>query len=237
MTGPDPSVTPPARCPICGGGRFVHTPVLWPGLVDEWGLSADEAAYIDAQQGTRCDTCQSNLRSLALALAIMQWAGYAGLFGQFVHDPRHAALRLLEVNEAGTLHHLLRILPGHRFGVYPQVDLMQLPFASGTFDLVVHSDTLEHVPDPRRALEECRRVLAVDGALVFTVPTIVGRLTRSRAGLPQSYHGLAGANDPGMAVHTEFGADVWAFVLAAGFRSCELVPCAFPAGLAIIARR
>ena len=51
--------------------------------------------------------------------------------------------------------------------------------ASGTYDLVVHSDTLEHVPDPVRALQECRRVLRPLGACCFTVPIVVGRLTRS----------------------------------------------------------
>jgi hypothetical protein len=39
-----------------------------------------------------------------------------------------------------------------------------------------------------------------------------------------------------MLVHTEFGADVWTYVLGVGFSSCELVPVAYPAGLAIIAK-
>jgi len=43
--------------------------------------------------------------------------------------------------------------------------------------------------------------------------------------------------DPGMLVHTEFGADVWTMVLAAGFSSCKLVPYVFPSGLAIVGER
>ena len=40
-------------CDVCGSSEFEHTPVLWPSLISEWGLDADEAAYIDIQQGTR----------------------------------------------------------------------------------------------------------------------------------------------------------------------------------------
>ena len=40
-----------------------------------------------------------------------------------------------------------------------------------------------------RLAEFCRRVLKPEGALCFTVPKIVGRLTRSRDGLPKSYNG------------------------------------------------
>ena len=112
----------------------------------------------------------------------------------------------------------------------------RLPFPSSSFDLVVHSDTLEHVTDPRKGLEECRRIVSDQGALVFTVPVIVGRLTRARDGMPPSYHGHEGCVDPGMLVHTEFGADVWALVVQAGFSSCELLPYLAPAGLAIVAR-
>lgn len=232
-------VVPPEQCAVCGGHTFVHAPVLWAELIAEWGISAAEAAYIDAQQGTRCETCGSNLRSLALAAAIMRWRGTGGpvTFVDFVQAPAQAGLRLLELNEAGTLHPLLARLPRHEYGAYPDVDMMQLPYADGSFDIVVHSDTLEHVPDPERGLRECHRVLAPSGAAVFTVPTVVGRLSRSRAGLAPSYHGAPNAHDPLMAVHSEFGADVWALVLSVGFQSCELVPCGFPAGLAIVARR
>ena len=79
-------------------------------------------------------------------------------------------------------------------------------------------------------------MLDVGGALALTVPTVLGRLTRSRAGLPASYHGAADANDPQMLVHTEFGADLWVGVFEAGFTSCELVTFSYPAGLAIIGR-
>jgi hypothetical protein len=63
-----------------------------------------------------------------------------------------------------------------------------------------------------------------------------------RTSQPQScdiaakHHGYEGSTDPGMLVHTEFGADVWALVIRAGFSSCELVPFRFPAGVGVLAR-
>lgn len=232
-----PPMVPPECCHVCGGRAFTHTAVLWPELVAEWGISEAETAYIDVQQGTRCQACGANVRSIALAAALMRWSGHAGPLTQFVADPRVSRLRMLELNEAGTLHDILTRMPGHRYGAYPDVDMMRLPYDDASFDVVIHSDTLEHVPDPGLGLRECRRVLAPDGAVVFTVPMIIGRLSRSRAGLPPSHHGAPGAKDPLMRVHTEFGADAWTFLLDAGFSSCEVVPLVFPAGLALIGRR
>jgi SAM-dependent methyltransferase len=223
-------------CSVCGQHEFVHSAVLWPELVSAWGLSEDESRYIDIQQGTRCSACGANVRSIALALAVMRACDFTGTLSAFAADRGQAALRVLEINEAGGLHPTLARLPGHRLIAHPQYDMTSLPFPEGSFDLVVHSDTLEHVPNPMKGLEECLRILAPNGALAFTVPVIVGRLSRDRSFLPPSYHGQEGSLDPGMLVHTEFGADVWTYVLGAGFSSCELVPVAYPAGLAVLAK-
>jgi SAM-dependent methyltransferase len=231
-----PTLTRLEICDVCGGRTFEHTPVLWPELIAEWNLSPYEAEYIDVQQGTHCRSCGSNVRSIALARAIMRFSHFAGTLSAFVADPSQHNLRVLEINEAGTLHPVLRQLPGHRLASYPDVDMRNLPFSPASFDLIVHSDTLEHVPTPLNGLKECRRVADDRGAVIFTVPVIFERVTRSRDGLPPSYHGNSNSPDPGMVVHTEFGADVWAFVARAGFSSCEMLPYQFPAGLAIVAR-
>ena len=223
-------------CDVCGGREFKHSRVLWPALVSAWELSEDEARYIDIQQGTHCAGCGSNVRSIALARAIMRVRGHERFLTEFVSAPGQASLRVLEINEAGSLHPHLKQLPGHTLAWFPECDMTNLPFPDGAFDLVVHSDTLEHVADPLKGLRECRRVLDGRGALAFTVPVVPGRLSRSRAALPASYHGCEGTTDPGMLVHTEFGADFWALVMRAGFSSCEVVSFHYPAGLGILAR-
>ena len=221
-----------ASCPCCGGYEWEHTPVLWPGLVAEWELSPDEAVYIDRQQGFHCVACGSNLRSMALAQAILDTSVFDGTLSQFV-DLADESLRVLEINEAGQLSQFLRVLPGHRLVSFPEVDMQHLPFGDASFDMVIHSDTLEHVPDPLKALTECRRVMAPSGAMCFTVPIVTGRLTRGRASLPSSYHGSK--EDPIYLVATEYGADAWCHVFLAGFDECRMTCVEFPAGLALTA--
>jgi SAM-dependent methyltransferase len=108
-----------------------------------------------------------------------------------------------------------------------------MPYPDESFDLVVHSDTLEHVLDPFRALSECRRVLRPTGALCFTVPVIVGRLTRSCTGRPPSFHGTPTTESEDLRVQTEFGADMWTWPLRAGFAAVTITTTEYPAALAV----
>ena len=92
-----------------------------------------------------------------------------------------------------------------------------------TFDLVVHSETLEHVADPTRALSEAHRVLRPGGFTCYTVPYLLSRLTRSTEGKPPTYHGSqAEEGFEGLRVETEYGADFWSQPLAAGFAGSAL---------------
>jgi SAM-dependent methyltransferase len=220
------------KCTCCGSGTIEDKHVLWAELVDEWDLTPDEAAYIDRQQGTHCTECGSNLRSMALAGAIMACFGHEGPFREFLAGETARGLGVLEINEAGRLTPFLKELPRHKLVKYPQVDMMSLPFGEAAIDLVVHSDTLEHVPDPVLGLSECRRVLRPGGCCVFTVPIVVGRLTRSRDGLPPSYHGSPD-NPVDCTVRTEYGADVWTHVMLAGFRECRIFSVEYPAAQAL----
>lgn len=222
-------------CPCCGGQSLTYQSILWPELVAAWRLDPEEAAYVNQQQGFHCAACGNNLRAMVLARAVLACCRAAGTLAEFVRTPAAATLRVLEVNEAGRLTPILSALPHHRLVRYPDVDMQVLPFAGETFDMVIHSDTLEHVEHPIRALAECRRVLAPGGYCIFTVPTIVGRLTASRAGLTESYHGSEA--HPEFLVRTEYGADAWTHVMRAGFEECRLFALAFPSAIAYVGVR
>ena len=224
-------------CPVCGGVDFLLNTVLWPKLINDWQLSSNEVDYVNRQQGFCCTACGNNLRSMALADAILRTYDFSGTLESFSESDVGRTIKVLEINDAGGLSPTLKVLPNHRLVRYPEYDMTNLEFESGVFDLVIHSDTLEHVPNPERGLSECHRILRENGKCIFTIPIIVDRMSRSRIGLSPSYHGQSGVLANDQVVCTEFGVDAWATVLKAGFRSCEIYSFEYPAALAIIARK
>jgi SAM-dependent methyltransferase len=222
-------------CSVCGGTQFRAGPVIWPELAAEWQLSDPERAYVDRQQGCGCMACGANLRIIALTNAVRAFVGTPRTLMQAIMQGELRHLRVLDCNGADGLSAALAALPGYFRADYPQYDMRQLPFPDNSFDLIVHSDTLEHIEHPVVALQECRRVLDPAGRLCFSVPIIHGRLTRNRAGLPPSYHGSPSANRGDFIVHSEFGADFYSYVYQAGFTDLALTQVDFPSALAISA--
>lgn len=220
-------------CVVCGGSEFSFPTALWPELISGWRLTPEEVDVINRQQAGHCVACRNNLRSIALAKAILAVCGANMTFNDFAARSR---VRILELNKAGTLNPVLSKIDGHVFASYPEVDMHALPYADGAFDLVVHSDTLEHVPNPIHALKECRRVVRPGGALCYTVPMLVGRMSADcREGRPY-YHGSPGTQAEDYRVITEFGADAWTYAMRAGFQRVEFIAFEYPSAVAIIAR-
>ncbi len=220
-------------CSLCGSTAFTAQPVLWPGLVAEWQLAPEEVAYVDAQQGMRCDGCGASLRAVALGLAVGEFLGDSQPIALAL--PAVPGLRVLDLNGIPALSSLIAAMPNAVRADYPAVDMQAMPWPDASFDLVLHSDTLEHIPNPLRALAECRRILRPGGRLCYTVPTIIGRLSRSRAGLPASFHGNPETATEDHIVQTEFGADAWTYPLRAGFERVMMHQVEFPAATAISA--
>ncbi len=58
---------------------------------------------------------------------------------------------------------------GHLSPRFLQADVQSLPFADGTFDVVLVAHVLEHMANPKRALAELHRVLRQGGILIACV--------------------------------------------------------------------
>lgn len=60
-------------------------------------------------------------------------------------------------------------------------DIQQIPFADATFDLVISCETIEHVPDPAKAVRELGRVLKPGCPLILTTPNYMNFIGVYRA--------------------------------------------------------
>jgi GT2 family glycosyltransferase/SAM-dependent methyltransferase len=211
------------RCSVCGADtRFVR---------NSWVLPRELAKVAPAGFADResqfCASCGSSLRVRLLADVLLEhYAGQARSIASLVEEERFRLLDIAELNSIGRMHPLLAPLPRLTYAEYPEQDIQDLTFADASFDLVLTSETLEHIPDFRRALTETRRVLRLGGRHVFTVPLDPRReRTRSRDAMAPMYHGRGGGpfalvtrrND--MLAYTDFGLDVPDLLREAGFEA------------------
>ena len=153
------------HCPYCGPSLFVR-------------LRREPV-------GVRCVRCGASAIHLALG------------WGLFDYAPRLRDSDVCELSARGPLVTYLRrkarsvavseyfadVAPGtSRDGVRCE-DVQRLTYADESFDLVTHTEVLEHVPDDERALAELYRVLRPGGTMIFTVPLHRGYGTVERARL------------------------------------------------------
>jgi ubiquinone/menaquinone biosynthesis C-methylase UbiE len=171
---------------------------------------------------------------MTLAKAILAVAASNKTLIRHIKSYKARKTRVLEVNEAGTLHPFLKKFRNFTFAEYPEIDLHKLPYVSENFDLVIHSDTLEHVEKPLIALSQVYRVLKKGGMTIFTTPIIVDRETQSRIGKSNSYHGAEVTSDIGMLVTYEYGSDFWKLLAEVGFSDIRIITEMYPSGIAFI---
>lgn len=73
-----------------------------------------------------------------------------------------------------------------------QGDAHQLPFPDATFDRVICSEVLEHIPDDLSAMRELNRVLRPGGTMAITVPRFGPELVNWA--LSDEYHNVPGGH-------------------------------------------
>jgi SAM-dependent methyltransferase len=238
------------RCVVCGRFRpmLYRRRVIPPRLEQLWGLSARLAEALARKESCDCSYCGAKLRGRRLAQVLLEVypvgspTAQAGSLNSWVERPEIRALRIAEINRIDGLHAVLSRLPhlassdyqpgarpGSLFEGVRTEDLTRLTYPDRSFDLVLTSETLEHVPDLDAALREIRRVLVPGGRHVFTIPLLPGvPRTFARSVIvpdgaiedraPRICHP---GGDWGYPVFTEFGMDLPEPLGRAGF-GCEV---------------
>jgi SAM-dependent methyltransferase len=201
-------------CAGCGGRLFEQREVINEQLAATWELTGRERALFDEREGHQCRSC-----GLSKRVRLLLWCVRRLL-------PDLSGSAVLHLNQVNGLSRHLRNAgrlvetffnaaqaPGSLNQGLVNQDLTRLTFPDDSFDLVIHSETVEHIHDFTRALEEARRVLKPGGYHLYTVPLIHRRRTRrrilmeedgtERQLLPLSTHGSEGE----FPVVWEFGGD------------------------------
>ena len=137
----------PRTCPICG-----HVGIM---------ISVGHPPRWDA----RSAQCGSRERHRLLWLWETQGGGN-----------RLEGKRILHFAPEKALRRIFARYPGYETadlmqkGVTHQVDIMRLPMADDSFDIVIANHVLEHIDDDRQAMRELCRVLKPGGTALLTVP-------------------------------------------------------------------
>lgn len=234
------------RCAVCGKVRpmLYYRRIIPDRLVQLSGLSPRQAVALAHKESDFCASCGAKLRARRIASVLLELYPVRGSrvasLRDWARDPSIQQLRIAEINRVDGLHEALRehpnfapsdYLPGEPPGAVVDgvrnEDLCRLTYSDASFDLVITSETLEHVPDLDSALSEIRRVLAPGGRHVFTAPVapwVAKTFPRARLGddgeiehLAQPIHHPAG--DSGYLVFTELGRDFPEILRAAGFET------------------
>jgi SAM-dependent methyltransferase len=233
-------------CSVCGRYRpmLYRRRIIPRRLVELWGLSPDLADAFARKESCFCSHCGANLRARRMARAILSLypvgipPAPCRSLARWVEQPDSRTLRIAEINRIGGLHEGLVRLPhlsssdfhpgrepGSIVDGVRSEDLTCLTYPDACFDVVMTSETLEHVPDLPAALREIRRVLVPGGRHIFTIP----QLPRVQATFARSIVLPDGSiedraprichpgGDVGYPVFTEFGADIQNVFQRSGF--------------------
>lgn len=191
-----------------------------------------------------CKKCRSNSRKRHLSEVLLKEIQKKGsAFSSLKGINNQLNINLYNVESNGALHNNLRHLRSYTcseyFGPYEthgtkvngvlNVNLMETPFRSNTFDYVISTEVFEHIPDPYKAFNEVYRVSKVGGSHIFTVPyysnaemdevrSIVNENNEIVHLMEPQYHGDPIRSDEGILVYTIFEKEMLAKLEDIGFK-------------------
>lgn len=233
-------------CSVCGERRLMllRRRVVPPRLVELWGLSERQAEALARKESSECSGCGSKLRARRMAEVLLDLFPVAGRradsLRSWAQSPEAGELRIAEINRVDGIHetlenlarfhpsdHVANVRPGTYVAGVRHESLLGLTYENDRFDLILTSETLEHVPDLGVALAEIRRVLAPGGVHVFTVPVspnVARTFPRARIDRDGAIEDLATpimhpGGDVGYRVFTELGLDFPKLLRLAGFET------------------
>lgn len=138
-------------------------------LYEEEGIAARES-------GNEINCSEQSIRDVVLRMATEYLTDYetivdVGCGANLLYDCAIADLGKQIVGVDFTKSFLDLAPPDPRIRLV-QGDATLLPFPDATFDAVICSETLEHIPDDDRAAQELARVIRPGGWLFLTVPNL-----------------------------------------------------------------
>jgi len=150
--------------------RFGHSPLECPVCKTTSTLSP-QIVPTGIRPLARCTSCQAleRHRLLAYTLTSRVFPAFAGAQPRILHfAPEPGITNLLRGLHPATYVTTDLETPG----VDVHASATDLPFASESFDIVIASHVLEHIPNDRAAIAEIRRVLSPNGLAVLPVPVV-----------------------------------------------------------------
>lgn len=231
------------HCSVCGKLRpmFYRPRFISPVLIKLWELTPREAVALHWKESCDCSSCGAKLRARRIADVLLDvYPTGARSLREWAASEKARSLRIAEINIIDGLHEVLEGMPKFQASDFtPGVergatvdgkrceDFDHLTYEDAFFDLVLTSETLEHVADLRRSLAECMRVLVPGGLHVFTAPVtphVAKTFPRARIGPNGEVEQLATAichpgGSWGYPVFTELGVDFPDILREAGFET------------------
>lgn len=154
------------NCNYCGSSFLKFAP-RFPGEKDQPALEKNKviAGY---GENVYCPQCMSTSRE-RLVIAKLKGMNVTGK--KILHlAPEEKIFNILKSKSTVTTGD---IAPGFYSRVDQRVrytNLMMLPFADESFDIVIANHIMEHIPDDRKAMKEIYRVLNQGGTAILQVP-------------------------------------------------------------------